>query len=403
MDDTQTMSAQEAARALGISTATLYSYVSRGLIRSEAAAGKSRARKYAAADIAALKERKAQRRNPERAAASALSFGSPVLESSITLIEDGELYYRGLNALELAHCRSFEEVAALLWTGSPASESLFDAKQRPVLPTPSMRDALAELPPLDAFQTLLLSTSERDLAAYNMEPGAVAQTGVRLLRLLAWSITGQEDIGPLAEQLARRWAPQAPDAEDLLNAALILCADHGLNISSFTARCVASAGTQPYLAIDAALCALRGHRHGGHTARVATLFDEASADPAGAVAQRLKRGESLPGFGHPIYANGDPRGRCLVELVRTHAQEAPILPLADALIELAERSMNMAPTIDFGLVLLARALDLPADAPLLLFAAGRTAGWIGQIIEEYQRKRLIRPRAKYAGLRPIHG
>ncbi len=99
MDDNRSLSAQEAADLLGITTATLYSYVSRGLIRSEATAGKRRARRYLTADVMALKERKAQRRNPTRAAARALNFGSPVLESSITLIEDDALYYRGHDAL----------------------------------------------------------------------------------------------------------------------------------------------------------------------------------------------------------------------------------------------------------------------------------------------------------------
>ena len=100
-------SAPPEADVLGITTATLYSYVSRGLIRSEEGVGKSRARRYVAADVLALKERKAQRRNPKKAAA--LDFGSPVLESGITLLEDGKLYYRGQDVLNLVchpGCRS---------------------------------------------------------------------------------------------------------------------------------------------------------------------------------------------------------------------------------------------------------------------------------------------------------
>ena len=137
--------------------------------------------------------------------------------------------------------------------------------------------------------------------------------------------------------------------------------------------------------------------------RVADLFDEATPDPAAAVAARLRHGRPLPGFGHALYPQGDPRGRALFDLVHTHVPEAPILPVADVRIDLVRESMNTAPTIDFGLVLLARALGLPADAPLLIFAAGRLAGWIGQIIEEYERGRLIRPRARYIGVKPAAG
>jgi citrate synthase len=166
---------------------------------------------------------------------------------------------------------------------------------------------------------------------------------------------------------------------------------------------VASAGTSPYLAISAALCALRGFRHGGQTALVDALFDAATVDAPAAVAERLKHGQSLPGFGHVLYPQGDPRAKALIELVRFHMPDAPALVLADSLVNPAGQSMNVAPNIDFGLVLLARSLALPKDAPLLIFAAGRTAGWIGQIIEEYQRKQLIRPRARYTGPRPISG
>ncbi len=179
-----------------------------------------------------------------------------ILDSSITLIEAGNLYYRGHDAIDLARRRTFEEVAALLWTGSSATAPLFADGQRPVLPQGPRHASISGMTPLDAFQTLLLPCSEVDLAAYNTEPSSVAQTGVRLLRLLSWCISGKESVDPLARQLQASWAPKTPEAVRMLDAALILCADHELNISAFTARCVASAGTSPYLAISAALCAL---------------------------------------------------------------------------------------------------------------------------------------------------
>src|SRR5579883_3353896 len=110
------LTAQQAARELGVSPATLYAYVSRGLIRSEPSAGR-RARLYRRQDIELLKSRKAARRNPLDAAERNLSWGLPVLESALTLISEGRLYYRGYDAAALALARSVEEVAALMWEG----------------------------------------------------------------------------------------------------------------------------------------------------------------------------------------------------------------------------------------------------------------------------------------------
>ena len=395
MNERDDLSAEEAAALLGISKATLYSYVSRGLIRSEESGAADRTRRYNRADVLALQQRKAQRRNPAQAAAQALDFGAPVLESAITRIDGGRLYYRGEEAVALAGTHIFEEVACWLWLESFDAAALFTPAQMPPLPTGRAPDSAAA--PVDAFQQLLLAAGDADLAAHSPALRAVAQTGVRLLRLLAWCITGESSDAPIAEQLQRCWSPTAPDSARLLDTALILCADHELNISAFTARCIASAGASPYLAVEGALCALRGYRHGGSTQRVAALFAAAAEHPTREVGARLKRGEGLPGFGHTLYPDGDPRGRLLIDLVgKARPDHAQVL-LGRELIELAAASTGQLPNIDFALVLLARALELPAHAPFTLFALGRLAGWIGQIGEQYAEDRLIRPRARYVG------
>ena len=92
------LTAQEAAEELGVNTATLYAYVSRGLIHSEPTAGHKRDRRYHRDEIRRLKERKELRRNPTRLMENALHWGAPMLESGITLISDGQLYYRGQDA-----------------------------------------------------------------------------------------------------------------------------------------------------------------------------------------------------------------------------------------------------------------------------------------------------------------
>src|SRR5262245_8378748 len=108
--------AGEAARLLGVARTTLYAYVSRGFIRSQAAPGATRERMYSHDDVARLRRRTEERRAPDKAAAHALQWGMPVLESSIALIDGRSLYYRGVDASLLARTRSLEEVAARIWS-----------------------------------------------------------------------------------------------------------------------------------------------------------------------------------------------------------------------------------------------------------------------------------------------
>ncbi|MNS52160.1 Citrate synthase 2 [compost metagenome] len=397
-----TMSAQEAADALGVSVATLYAYVSRGLVRSEAE-GRSRARRYRREDVEALLTRKEQRKEPEKVAETALNWGAPVLESSLSLIRDGRLYYRGREAVGLARAWSFERLAAFLWTGD-AEAAVFE----PPTPAFSVRaravlGLVEDLPIVERFEVMLPVLAAEDWAAYDTRPTAVAQTGARLVAHLTTMASGSEaPTGSVAASLAAAWAPDQPGAAAALDAALILAADHELNVSAFTARCVASAGSTPYAVVTAGLAALRGPKHGGHCDRVEALFAEAGSPrmAAATLAGRLRRGEAVPGFGQPLYPQGDPRGAALLALAAEVAPGSGAVALATALAEAARSLLHEHPTIDFGLVALARALGLPPGAPIAIFALGRSVGWIAHAIEQYQADRLIRPRARYVGLPP---
>jgi citrate synthase len=396
------LTAHEAASTLDISLATLYAYVSRGLIRSEAM-GKTRTRRYRQEDVQALKERQAQRKDPQKVAASALRWGTPVLESALCLIADGHFYYRGQEALTLAATHTAERVAWLIWTGEVAEPPALPAGPRLSSRWQAARRAMGQLSPYEAFQVLLPLAAIDDLAAYDLRPPVVAQTGLRLLRLLAAIAVGgvPSDLG-MAETLQRGWVPDDPQATACLNTALILCADHEFNVSAFTARCVASAGATPYAVVSAGLAALQGAKHGGQCARVEALLHEART-PQGAraaLASRLRRGETIPGFGHRLYPNGDPRGAALLRLATEVRPTAPAIALASAMAQAALELIGEQPTIDFGLVILAQALGLPPGGAIALFAMGRTIGWLGHAIEEYQQGRLIRPRAQYVGKLP---
>jgi citrate synthase len=402
------LTAQEAAAELGISLATLYAYASRGMLRSEPVPGEPRARRYPREDVLRLKEKKELRKEPEKAAPKALSWGMPVLESALTLIQDGRLYYRGRDAVELARTSTVEEVAALIWTGDPSEAGrLFAGETPPIAPPPGITWHLPEgLTPVERCQVALPLAGATDLAAWDLRPAAVAAAGARILRLMAGIAAGvTAGVSPLpsiAATLQAGWAPDRPEAAGPIGAALILAADHELNVSAFTARCVASANASPWDVVAAGLAALKGSRHGGHTERVEALFREAGT-AAGArrvLADRLRRGEPIPGCGHSLYPDGDPRGAALLEMAREIAPGSPAVECALAVAEAYRELIHEHPTIDHGLVALSRALDLPQHTPLALFALGRTIGWIGHAIEQYGANKLIRPRAAYVGEMP---
>lgn len=398
------MTAKEVADELGISLPTVYAYVSRGLLRSEAVGAGTRARRYRREDVERLKQRQEQRHHPERAAESALHFGVPVLESGLTLIADGRLYYRGVDAIELAQNHSIEEVAALLWTGNLHTE--INKLNAPVTFPPRcqlMLDQLRDATLFERFQALLPLAALDDPGAYDLRSATVVNTGARILRFLSAIAAGQP-IGKtgIADTLQQAWRPDEEQAAALINMALVLCADHELNVSSFTARCVASAGSTPYAVVTAGLAALQGAKHGGSTERVTALLNEIGtpANARIAVINRIKRGEALPGFGHFLYPDGDPRGRLLLDSVTALYPQAEAVQLASAVIEQVMELTGQYANIDFGFVILSRALGLPTDAPLALFALGRTVGWIGHALEQYQVDQLIRPRARYNGVLP---
>jgi citrate synthase len=393
------VSAIEAAKLLRVSRATLYAYVSRGFLRSEAGGGATRERRYSREDIERLTRKNEERRDPERAAQHALQWGLPILESSITLIAGGRLYYRGWDVAELARTRSVEEVASLIWTGDFATPIAFSAPPRFHLPR-----GVEGLSFIARSQMTLPRLSAGDRQAFDTRAAGVVRSGARIVTALS-QVAALSASGPadgIAARVAQAWAPGKKGAVPLISAALILCADHELNVSSFTARCVASAGSNPYDVVIAGLSAIEGVKHGGESLRVAAFLDElaASRDLGEALAARLRRGERLPGFGHRLYPDGDPRATVLLELLAVAAPRSKELASSNAIAAHVHRILGDRPTVDFALVALERVLKLPAAASLTLFALGRSIGWIGHAIEQYQLDALIRPRAKYVGRMP---
>jgi citrate synthase len=379
MDDAY-LTAAEAAEYLGVSRQTIYAYVSRGLLTSEPTGDRSR--RYARAALDGLRARREVRRE---AAAGALRGGAPVLESALTVIHEGRLRYRGHDVVTLSRTATLERVASLLWTGSP--------------------DEAAGLFPAGgggAGGGTLADRLVASLVARRGDPAtSLSPAGPPILRAAAAAVAGMFDAagargpGDLAERLARGWGtPRA----DLLRAALILCADHGLAASAFTARCVASTDAPIHNVLLAALCALEGRRHGGAVRELDDLLAEvehAGADAA--LGRMLARRGRIPGLTvpHPLYPAGDPRAAELLRRLGLPDDDPAARAIAFA------RDQGTAPTVDFALAALARRLGLPADAGFGLFALGRSVGWVAHALEAAAAGTLIRPRARYVGAEPL--
>ena len=397
----QYLTATQAADMLGVTRATLYAYASRGQLRSETIPGRVRERRYYREDVQRLLDRKDARRDPAAAAARGLHWGGPVLESGITLIHDGRLYYRGQDAVTLAETATLEEAALVLWAAEDNERGRLFDQACALSPRQLTRLRACGKEPYALLQAVLPMAARADLASYDLRPAAVRLTGARIVKLLTAIVAPRDARAPLHRALQRAWAPGRAEVGDVIRAALVLCADHELNVSAFTARCAASAGASPYDVVSAAMATLRGYKHGGAGERVLTML--AAADTLRhartQVAARLRRGESLPGFGHPLYPAGDPRAVLLLRLAESGGNDEASRVTRN-LRKAGSELLHDLPNLDFGLAAITRAFRLPDQAPVLLFALGRTIGWIAHAIEQYTSGDLIRPRARYTGPMP---
>jgi citrate synthase len=381
---TDWIAAEEAQARLKVRPQTLYAYVSRGRVTVRPDPADPRRSLYRAADIAALAERKSRSRKVSDVAAGAINWGEPVLSSEITTVAGGRLFYRGRDAIRLAETETLESVARLLRGGHGAALKRTDRPRSPAADGMRTRAFLA-----------LAQRAAVDPPARGRAPLALAVEAATLLDVLTDAIAGDVGGGAIHNRLAFAWGqgPGGPGA-DLIRRILVLVADHELNASAFAARVAASTGASLSASALAGLATLSGPRHGGATEAVRRFAAEAAeAGPRDAIASRLADDRALPGFGHPLYPDGDPRAAALLD------RFAPPPELA-RLREMVEATTGQAANVDFALMAACEALRLPQDAPFALFSVARCAGWIAHAIEQGQQDRLIRPRARYVGPEP---
>ncbi len=402
------MTADAAVKLLGVKRETLYAYASRGLVRS--VAGRTqRARVYNREDVERLRARSQARAGHGPVAASALRWGEPVLETRIGSISREGPVYRGRLALDLAReGASFEDVCSLLWSAPFRPEQDLDARRfgAPVAHLRSLLRAGAE-----PFDGMLVTAGVLAAAEQHGEPTlevARARAAALLRRLVAACglVQGADAVNASLEAattsralLVALGGRTTPAGVAAMTEALVLTADHELNPSTFAARVAASAGASLPACIMAALGTASGSLHGAASARVeAFVADVGKPERAAAVVgERLARGESVPGFGHPGYPEGDPRGARLLEVAERIGGRSRTVRILVSIVNAMELVARERPTVDAGLVAVAAALGLPRGAPLAIFASGRVAGWIAHALEQHAAGFILRPRARYAG------
>jgi citrate synthase len=400
------LTAEDACALLGIKRATLYAYASRGRVRSRASGG-TRRRHYARTDLEQLRARREARSGHGAVAAAALRWGEPVVDSALTEIRPDGHRYRGRAAHDLYDAGvSFEQTAEHLWDAPRSSR--WPRASFAIAP-----ETLASLigphaTPIDAMAIALpaLATTDPSRLIAAREPNLVlARRLVRLsIAATALPFGARRARASLREaSSARAFAVSmgvSPSAQVVasIELALVLLADHELNPSSFAARVAASTRADLYACVGAALATLSGPRHGGMGARVEALLDEIAHPERAArvVGERLRRGDRVPGFGHPLYPGGDPRFEPFFAAAQ-RGRPSRRLRTLEALVDSMRLVGADHPTVDIGLAAIAATLRLPAGGSTALFAVARTVGWIAHALEQREAGFLVRPRARYVG------
>jgi citrate synthase len=377
--------AGEAARMLGVTKPTLYAYVSRGVVgRTTAADGRTSL--YARHEIEQLAERTRTRRETLRA-----TIGVEI-SSGITELQDEGVTYRGHPADELSRSHTFEQVSELLWTGELGDDDCRWPIDRPALNL--CRRVVDSAGSSDPIVRLALSATA--LSASAPSSGANPETGAdaaRRLLAIAPTLLGGPLSGDIATRLASAWRRRpSPQLVAAVSRALVLLADHELATSTLAVRVACSVRCNPYAALAAGLNVVGGPLHGSASTAVAELFDAAAVDGAShAVSAVLSAGRRLPGFGHSVYRNGDPRLAPLLELVRRLPASERARRLVDEVLAEAGLRIGQHPNVDFGLGALEYLGELPRNCSL--FAVARIAGWAAH----YDEERAERP-VRYRGI-----
>lgn len=360
--------------------------------------------------------------------------GVEIAESAISYIDGelGTLTYRGIDIFELAEHSTFEEVSFLLLYGRlPTQNELVDfvrdmTADRPIPPD---RMSVLFLLPRNYAPMAMLRTLVSYLPKFNHESESVSHEeninkakyaiakvptlvgAIARHREGGWPVLPRSDLSHAANFL---WAitgrvPTEKEAR-IMDVAMILHAEHGINASTFTAMVTVSSLSDFVSGLTAAIGSLKGPLHGGANRRVMEmLFEIGSLDNVEpTIMGKLERGEKIMGFGHRVYKTMDPRAKILKKFSRELAANPDMddrwLRISEKVEEVMDRevgSRGIRPNVDFYSATVYYYLGIPPEVYTAIFAACRVAGWSAHILEQYDNNRIFRPRARYNGLSDV--
>lgn len=377
----------EALERLGVKTQTLYAYVSRGRITARPDPADPRRSLYAAADIARLssgRDETGAEAAPSRftpLAAPAVR-GETRIPSSLSLIAEGRLFYRGLDAVQLSQSSTMEDVARLLWDARDAN------------PFVGLGPRLDPVTGVNARMRLFAALSRRaqeDAGSEGREPAALKAEAASVLNEVIDAIAGPGPRLHFHQRVGRGWKVLERD-NALIRRALVLTADEASTPAAVTTRLAAQGGASIAGAALAGLVTQSGSPAQASVRRAIDLVLEARRDPAEVCARRAASAD-LPGFGGSLWPQGDPRAAALLAATDLPADLA-------AVAREGEAASGAPANLGLALALTARRLDLPRDGAADLMMIGRLVGLLGHALDQVIEGSPSRVRLRYVGPRP---
>ena len=361
--------------------------------------------------------------------------GVVAVQSEICYIDGvaGRLVYRGYEIADLVEHTSFEETVHLLWDRKLPNKSELAALKaeisREMSLAPHVLALLRALPsktePMDALRTAISSAgaTDPDLHCDPKDFAAQRRKAVRILAMLPTIVTsfsrlrqGQDPVAPdpslsLAANFLYMLNGKKPHETlvRVLDAALVLHAEHGMNASTFTARVTAATLADMHAAITAATAALKGPLHGGANEDVMRLLLECgdATTCEKVVKEKLSRGDKIPGFGHRVYRTFDPRATYLRKMSKQLGEAAGntkwyemserLIPIMKDSLSSTGQPRNLNPNVDFFSASAYYTMGIPIELFTPLFGVARAAGWSAHVIEQQAQNRIIRPTDDYRG------
>ncbi|MGD0463471.1 MAG: citrate/2-methylcitrate synthase [Tepidisphaeraceae bacterium] len=336
----------------------------------------------------------------------------------------GRLAYRGYDIGDLVESATFEETAFLLWESKLPNRSeleelksqLADAAAVPAHTLAILKALPSRTEPMDALRTAVSSLSGNDPDLRSNDSPDNLRKAIRLTAQFPTIVaafhrirSGQRVVGPAPNlSIAGNFLYMLTGGmahetlTRVLDAALVLHAEHGFNASTFAARVTAATLADMHAGVTAAVSALKGPLHGGANQEVMELLLECGNVEAVVerVSAMLAAGEKIPGFGHRVYRTLDPRAaflRTMSQQLGEAAGNTQWFEMSERIIPIVKEAKNKDPNVDFFSASAYYTMGIPIDLYTPIFAIARITGWTAHIMEQHRNNRIIRPQDDYRG------